>query len=137
MKIAAISGAVVAALAIGAVAAPSSAQPYGYSQRDACQHKKHSNAAVGTILGGVAGAVIGSNVSSGGGRTGGTIIGGVAGAAVGNSVGRSSAKSSDACEDYRSSYYRDSRDYGRSAYDSRSAYDHGYDTSYHDYNAPY
>ena len=130
MKVAAISTAVIAAMAASAVAVPSFAQDYrgyGNDYRDACQEKTHDNGTAGALLGGIAGALIGSNLASHhGGRSGGAVLGAVAGAALGNNIARSSTKSSGACEGgyYNSRYtpraYYDGRSEGR--YDSRYDY---------------
>jgi hypothetical protein len=94
MKAAAISGAVIAALAAGAMATPSFAQPYGYAND--CRQDSRGNGAAGAIIGGIAGAVLGSNLAAHhGGRSGGAAIGGVAGALLGNSIARSSSSSCD------------------------------------------
>ena len=125
MKVATISGVVIAALAAGAIATPSLAQPYGYD-RD-CR----SNAAAGTILGGIAGAVLGSNLAAHhGGRSGGAAIGGVAGALLGNSIGRSS--SSCDYRGYSSGYYaQPGYAYAEPAYVyARPAYSYGYEARY-------
>ena len=109
MKNAAVTGAVVAALAAGAVAIPaaSSAQPYGYANSD-CRAKERSNGTAGAVIGGIAGALLGSSVAPHhGNRAGAAAIGGVTGAVVGNSIGRSSGKSN--C--YTQGYYRDGRYY--------------------------
>lgn len=122
MRVAAISGVVIAALTAGAVATPSLSQTY-YDGQDACRHAQHSRGTTGAVVGGIAGAVIGSNATHHhGARTGGAILGGLAGAAVGNSLGRSSAKSSSACRGY--TYYN-----GRYYYDRR----YGYNSNYHPY----
>ena len=117
MKVAAISTAVVAALAVSAAAVPSFAQDYrgyGYDNRDPCQEKTHNNGTAGALLGGIAGALIGSNLASHhGGRSGGAVLGAVAGAALGNNIARSSAKSSGACEGgYYNSRYTPQSYYG-------------------------
>jgi hypothetical protein len=122
MKTGAITGAVLAALAAGALATPSFA-------RDPCQQRKHNNGTAGAVIGGIAGAVLGNNVARGGGRTGGTIIGGVAGAAIGNSVGRSGTK----CEGYayynpNSGYY--DRDGRWHSYSANTYYNGGYNGQY-------
>lgn len=63
MKVAAISTAVIAALAVSAVAAPSFAQDYrGYASRDPCQESVHNSGTTGALLGGLAGVLIGSNL---------------------------------------------------------------------------
>jgi uncharacterized protein YcfJ len=149
MKVAAISGAVIAALAVGSLATPTLAQDYRYDRRDVCQDSRHSNGATGAVLGGIAGVLIGSNLASHhGGRAGGAALGGVAGALLGNSIGRSSANSS--CDGYYATRYEhrgydnsrygyaDGRydtghyDNGRYGYDSRYAqpYRTGYDNRY-------
>lgn len=136
MKLAAISGAVIAALAAGSVATPTFAQDYrgyGYydSGRDPCQQKKHDSGTTGAVLGGIAGALLGSSLASHhDGRTGGALIGAVAGAALGNNIGRSSAHSSATCDGYvRQGYY------GGRSYDS--AYYRASDRNYGYYATPY
>ena len=140
MKVAMISGAVIAALAAGAIATPSFAQPYGYGYANDCRQDR-GNAAAGTIIGGIAGAVLGSNLAAHhGGRSGGAAIGAVAGALLGNSIGRSSSQSCD-YRDYDASYrtpayssgyyaqpsygagYYTQPAYGYRAYDTRYSYD--------------
>jgi uncharacterized protein YcfJ len=92
MKVATISGVVIAALAAGAIATPSFAQPYGYASD--CRQDQRSSATAGTIIGGIAGALLGSNLAAHhGGRSGGAAIGAVTGAVVGNAIGRSSGQS--------------------------------------------
>jgi uncharacterized protein YcfJ len=132
MKVAAISTAVIAALATSAFAAPSFAQDYrgyGYDSRDPCQERVHNSGTTGALLGGLAGVLIGSNLASHhGGRAGGAVLGGLAGAAVGNNIARSSAHSSGACE---GGYYN-------SRYTPRARYDGRYDTQRYQgrYEAP-
>jgi hypothetical protein len=120
MKTAAISGALIAALAAGAVAIPtvSAAQPYGYASD--C---RRSDGTAGTIIGGIAGAVLGSNLAAHhGGRAGGAAIGGVAGALIGNSI----ARGSDGCRTYSQGYGYDTRYSGGYA----PAYSYGYNDGY-------
>ena len=149
MKVATITTAVVAALAVSATAVPSFAQDYrGYGYRDDCQEKVHNSGTTGALLGGIAGALIGSNLASHhGGRSGGAVLGGLAGAAVGNNIARSSAKSSGACEGgyygRSSAYYGGSR-YAPAAYGYGRAYSGGYEDGYYrhrhydaDYYRPY
>ena len=131
MKTAAISGAVIAALAAGAVAAPTiaSVQPYGYYNSD-CRAKERSNGTAGAVIGGIAGALLGSSVAPHhGNRAGGAAIGGVAGALAGNSIGRSSGKSN--C--YNQGYYENGRYY---SYDTRRGYDSRYYSPAPTYYAP-
>ena len=100
MKIAPLSVALTAAIAVGAVASPSLAQDY-YGPRNAvadCQVAKHQDQTAGGLLGALAGAVIGSNIAHGGGRTGGALIGAAAGAAGGSNIGVSNAHSTEACQ---------------------------------------
>ena len=113
MKVAAISGAVIAALAATAVATPSFAQSYGYARDSGCR----SDGTAGTVIGGIAGALLGSSLAAHhGGRAGGAAIGGVAGALIGNSVARKS------CGDRGySSRYSSTRDYS-SGYYSQPSY---------------
>jgi uncharacterized protein YcfJ len=121
MKTAAISGAVIAALAAGAISTPSFA-------RDYCHERQHNSGTTGALVGGLAGAVIGSNVAGHGSRTGGTIIGGLAGAAIGNNIGRSSVK----CDRYG---YYDRHQYSstyRGYYDGRYGYNDDYNRAYYD-----
>jgi hypothetical protein len=135
MQVRAITGAAIAALAVGAIATPSFAQ-------DPCHQHKRSNGTAGAVLGGIAGAVIGSNIPHHhGARTGGAIIGGVAGAAIGNSIGRSSTH----CDGYTyyngryyynqpsTSYYNGYYDgrYGYNGYYSRPYYNGYYDNGYY------
>ena len=88
MKTATITGAVIAALAVGALATPSFAQPYGAPYNSDC---RRSDGAGGAVIGGIAGALLGSNLAAHhGGRAGGAAIGGVAGALIGNSIARGS-----------------------------------------------
>jgi len=123
MRLSTKSLAAVAALTIGAVAAPmaASAQSYGYSQNygtgayapsydysrypqqtyDPCARERQGRTGAGAVIGGGAGAVIGSQLAARGRRTEGSILGGVVGAVIGSQVGRSS---SDACRSYQSSY---------------------------------
>jgi predicted lipid-binding transport protein (Tim44 family) len=126
MKLAAITGALVPALAAGSVATPSFAQPYGgYGYQDPCQSKTHQSGTTGAIVGGLAGALLGSSLAgSHDGRTGGALIGAVAGAALGNNIGRSNAKSS--CNGYvRQGYYGSSYNsgYARNGYARDGYYD--------------
>ena len=102
MKVAAISGAVIAALAATAVATPSVAQSYGYARDSGCR----SDGTAGTVIGGIAGALLGSNLAAHhGGRAGGAAIGGVAGALIGNSVARNSCGSRGYGSRYGSTSY--------------------------------
>jgi Glycine zipper 2TM domain len=132
MRLSTKSLAAVAALTLGAVAAPmaASAQSYGYSQNygtgayapsydynrypqqsyDPCARERQGRTGAGAVIGGGAGAVIGSQLAARGRRTEGSILGGVVGAVIGSQVGRSS---SDACRTYQSSY-------GSSGYYSQS-----------------
>jgi hypothetical protein len=120
MKTAAVTGAVLAALAAGALATPSFA-------RDPCEQHKHNNGTAGAVIGGLAGAVLGSNVAGHGAKTEGSIIGGVAGAAIGNNIGRSGVK----CDGY--SYYNP-----RGGYYDRDGHWHSYSTSaYYNNNGYY
>ena len=109
MKTIAISGAVIAALAAGAFATPTFAQPYGggyYDYRSPCQEKTHESGTTGAILGGLAGA------------------------AIGNNIGRSSAHSSVTCEGgygYRTGYsYRSYEPYRAPVTYERPYYDRTY-----------
>lgn len=118
MKTAAITGAVLAALAAGALATPSFA-------RDPCQQEKHNKGTAGAVIGGLAGAVLGSNVAGHGAKTEGSVIGGVAGAAIGNNIGRSGVK----CDGY--SYYNPNggyydRDGHWHSYSANARYNNGY-----------
>ncbi|HEX3699269.1 MAG TPA: glycine zipper 2TM domain-containing protein [Phenylobacterium sp.] len=125
MKTATVTGAVVAALAAGAIATPSFA-------RDPCEQQKHNNGTAGAVLGGIAGAVIGSNVAGHGARTGGSIIGGVAGAAVGNNIGRSGTKC-DGYAYYNNGYYdRDRHWHGNAYYNGGYNGQYGYNNGYYD-----
>jgi Glycine zipper 2TM domain len=127
MKAAAITGALVAALAAGAVVTPTFAQPYGYAYDNDCRQQAHSNGAAGAIIGGIAGAVIGSNLAAHhGGRAGGTALGAIAGAALGNSIARSSTQS---CGYSGRAYYDNAY---RTSYVERRDYDRGYDNRYGD-----
>ena len=102
MKVAAFSGAVIAALAAAAVATPSLAQSYGYARDSGCR----SDGTAGTVIGGIAGAVLGSNLAAHhGGRAGGAAIGGVAGALLGNSVARNSCGNRGYSSRYGSTSY--------------------------------
>jgi hypothetical protein len=117
MKVAPITAALTAVVALGSIASPVLAQGYGYypdPARDAsqsCQVVKHQSQTTGGILGALAGAVLGSNIAQGGGRTGGALIGAAAGAVVGSNIGLSSSRDSGACRaaatygDYRPSSY--------------------------------
>ena len=149
MKVAAISTAVVAALAVSAAAVPSFAQDYrgyGYDSRSPCQEKVHESGTAGALLGGIAGALIGSNLASHhGGRSGGAVLGGLAGAALGNNIARSSAHSSGACEGGydngryapRVSYYggyEGQRYYGQQRYDA-PRYERPYHETRYDYRS--
>jgi uncharacterized protein YcfJ len=125
MKLAAITGALIAALAAGSVATPTFAQSYnGYGYQDPCQTKTHQSGTTGAIVGGLAGALLGSSLAgSHDGRTGGALIGAVAGAALGNNIGRSNAKSS--CDGYvRQGYYGSSYSNGYAR--NGSSYSNGY-----------
>jgi uncharacterized protein YcfJ len=134
MKAAAITGALVAALAVGAVATPTFAQPYRAAYENDCRQR--NDGAAGTVIGGIAGALIGSNLASHhGGRAGGAALGAVAGALLGNTISRSSSSSCG----YSSQAYYDTSDrggYARSydSYGSGYAYrqnnDRGYDNRY-------
>jgi hypothetical protein len=128
MKAAAITGALVAALAAGAVATPTFAQPYGYGYDNDC--RSHDNGTAGAVIGGI--AVIGSNLASHhGGRAGGAALGAVAGAALGNSIARSSAQS---CGYSGRAYYDNAY---RTSYVERRDYDRGYDNRYGSNNYGY
>ena len=90
MRTAIVTGAILAATAASAIAAPAFAQDYRYGDRGSyaydqryqspCHDSKQSGAAVGTVLGAIAGGLIGSNVAGRGDRTAGTVVGAVAGA---------------------------------------------------------
>ena len=130
------SAALIAATAIGGVAAPSlaSAQPYGSYAYDDCRAREHSNGTAGAIIGGIAGALLGSSVAPHhGNRAGGAAIGGVAGALIGNSIGRSSAKDNS----YACNGYYDGRGYSAPTRYYNGGYDgrYGYNNSY--YATPY
>ncbi|MBU1384604.1 MAG: glycine zipper 2TM domain-containing protein [Alphaproteobacteria bacterium] len=123
MRLSNTSLAAVAALTIGALAAPvsASAQAYGYSRNygsgayapaydygrygrqtyDPCAREREGRTGAGAVIGGGAGAVIGSQLAARGRRTEGSILGGVVGAVIGSQVGRSS---SDACRSYQAGY---------------------------------
>jgi hypothetical protein len=123
MKTAAISGAVIAALAVGALATPTFAQPYrGYaSDNTSCR----SDGTAGAVIGGIAGALLGSNLASHhGGRAGGAALGGVAGALIGGSI----AKGNDNCQTYRQAYRAPV--YQAPAYGYGDRYAYGYNTRY-------
>jgi len=101
MRLSNTSLAVVAALTIGALAAPvsASAQAYGYSRNygtgayapaydygrygrqtyDPCAREREGRTGAGAVIGGGAGAVIGSQLAARGRRTEGSILGGVVG----------------------------------------------------------
>jgi uncharacterized protein YcfJ len=134
MKTAAISGALIAALAAGAVALPtvSAAQPYGYASD--C---RRSDGTAGTIIGGIAGAVLGSNLAAHhGGRAGGAAIGGVAGALLGNSI----ARSGSSCGTYNQASGYDNRGYDNQSYgyaESYPSYGYGQTYGYATYSQPY
>ena len=142
MKVAAISGAVIAALAATAVATPSFAQSYGYARDSSCR----GDGTAGTVVGGIAGALLGSNLAAHhGGRAGGAAIGGVAGALIGNSVARKScgdrgySSRYSSTRDYSSGYYsQPSYGYAQPNYGygyaqpSYGAYGGGYDNRYSD-----
>jgi uncharacterized protein YcfJ len=136
MKAAAISGAVIAALAAGALATPTFAQPYrGYGYDNDCR----SDGTAGAVIGGIAGAVLGSNLAAHhGGRAGGAALGGIAGALIGNGI----ARSNDNCRSYGQAYsapvygYSDSYAYGYDRAYERRDYDHDrpdYDRDGRDY----
>ena len=133
MKIALVSGALVAAIAAGAIATPSFAQDYrgpGRSYDRGYASCGRDGAATGTVVGAVTGGFLGSQLSGRGDRTGGTILGALAGGLFGNAIGRSSSHNSYACDSqYRSSYGRDQygqADYGRTYYSgSNSNYGSG------------
>ena len=120
MKTAAISGAVIAALAVGALATPSFAQPYR-----AYDNTCRSDGTAGTVIGGIAGALLGSNLAAHhGGRAGGAAIGGVAGALLGNSI----ARGADNCRTYSEAYRAPV--YQAPAYGYGYGDRHGYATRY-------
>jgi hypothetical protein len=97
MKTATLTGAVIAALAVGALATPTFAQPYRAYDNTSCR----SDGTAGAVIGGIAGALLGSNLASHhGGRAGGAAIGGVAGALLGNSI----ARGNDSCRSYSQAY---------------------------------
>jgi hypothetical protein len=143
MKTAAISGALIAALAAGAVAIPtaSAARPYGYASD--CRH----DGTAGTVIGGIAGALLGSSLAPHhGNRAGGAAIGGVAGALIGNSIGRSSSCSTVSqgygydsygyADRYSGSGYSSygyAPAYGYTTYYSQPYYSRGYDRDDHRY----
>jgi hypothetical protein len=144
MKTAAISGALIAALAAGAVAIPtaSAARPYGYASD--C---RRSDGTAGTVIGGIAGALLGSSLAPHhGNRAGGAAIGGVAGALIGNSIGRSSGCSTVSqgygydsygyADRYSGSGYSSygyAPAYGYTTYYSQPYYSRGYDRDDHRY----
>ena len=112
MKTAAISGAVIAALAVGALATPSFAQSYRAPYNSDC---RRSDGTTGAVIGGIAGAILGSNLAAHhGGRSGGAAIGGVAGALLGNSIARGSQ--SCGAQGYSSGYSGYSRGYQDRSY---------------------
>ncbi len=134
-----LTGALIASMAAGALAAPTfaSAQSYGYD-RD-CRASERSDGTAGTIIGGIAGALLGSSVAPHhGNRAGGAAIGGVAGALIGNSIGRSAGKSCDSYDnrDYQGRSYSSysAPTYYRGGYDGRYGYN-GYSSGY--YSQPY
>lgn len=150
MKTVAISGAVIVALAVGALATPAFAQTYRAPYNSDC---RRSDGTAGTVIGGIAGALLGSNLAAHhGGRAGGAAIGGVAGALIGNSIARGSSQSCDT-QSYNSGYRQPAYVYAQPSYayaqptygyaQPRYAYaqpSDGYDTRYRDngysYNRP-
>jgi hypothetical protein len=110
MRTAAITGAVIAALAAGAIATPTFA-------RDYC----HNNGSTGAIVGGLAGAAIGAGVAGHHNQAGGAVIGGLAGALAGNAIARSQ-NHCDHYSDYRNGGY----------YDNQPAYNGDYNNGYYD-----
>ena len=127
MKIALVSGALVAALAAGAIATPTFAQDYRSHDRGYASCGR-DGAATGTVVGAVTGGFLGSQLAGRGDRTGGTILGALAGGLFGNAIGRSSSHNSYACDShtqYRSGYGQDryrQTDYGRSYYSDSNRY---------------
>jgi hypothetical protein len=111
-----------AAMAIPAVASPTSAQAN-------CQDRKVG----GTALGAVAGGFLGNALAHGGGRVGGTILGAGAGALVGHEIARSTCHTEHAYYHsryhHRASYgatdgrYEGSAGPARCHYETRSYYD--------------
>jgi hypothetical protein len=124
MKTATVTGAVIAALAVGALATPSSAQTYRGQYSNDC---RRSDGTAGTVIGGIAGALLGSNLAAHhGGRAGGAAIGGVAGALLGNSIGRSSGQSCD-YQGYNNGYRQPTYAYAAPAYEQPT---YGYGQTY-------
>ena len=124
MKTVAISGAVIAALAVGALATPTSAQSYrGDSYGNGCRTR--SDGTTGAVIGGIAGALLGSNLASHhGGRAGGAALGGVAGAVLGNSI----ARNNDGCRTFSHAYRE--QVYQAPVYGYNSGYSSGYNPRY-------
>lgn len=125
MKIAAVSAGLAAAVALGAVAAPASAQTY---RNYGCRND--NGAATGTVVGAIAGGVIGSNVAHRGDRTAGTVIGALIGGLAGNAIGHSSSS----CDNRGYSSY--------GGYGYRQGYPasyggYGYDRGYRSYETGY
>jgi len=115
MKIAAMTGAALTALAAASVALPTTANAQTYYSD--CRAHERSDGTAGAVIGGIAGALLGSSVAPHhGNRAGGAAIGGVAGALLGNSIGRSAAKSnSGACGSYAYDGYYADPDYSYAA----------------------
>jgi hypothetical protein len=130
MKTRPVSLAVVAALALGAVGAPSfalagdtpppppppavestaAAAPSPAYDYEACRRAR-ANQVAGGVIGAIAGAVLGSNVAGHGAKSEGGVIGGVAGAVIGSQAAKGSAAHA-AC-------------YGYDAGPPPGVYDHG------------
>ena len=142
-----------AVMALSALAVPTfAAAQDGYDNRggyyyDPCKRDTTTRSTTGGVIGALAGAAIGSNLAAHhGGRTGGAALGAAAGALAGATIGKNSAacNSNGAPPPPRQGYYNNggayygsnsydngyySREYDRSRYDDRAAYDR-YGNSY-------
>ncbi len=145
MKLAPISLALAAVLAVGSISVPtfSVAQDSYNHYEDYCHHQKKQGQRTGAILGAIGGAFIGSNLAAHhGGRAGGAVLGAAGGAAIGSNIGREAGKAK--C-DGDHAYWTEDQTYSyddRAYYHGGGAYDDGYYRHHHcrwaqDYDGSY
>jgi outer membrane lipoprotein SlyB len=85
-----LSGALIAALGLAAVADSASAYPHHARYYRHCHYQKHRNGAIGAVSGAVGGGIIGGAMTHGSGPA--VLLGAGAGALAGNALARHSTR---------------------------------------------